>query len=436
MTDITSQEMTAVSSFSDSVHTSDAAKARLRKRYGAERRFQIYGILALAVAISGLILLLGTIISRGYTGFMQTYVALEVFVDPELVQKDKIDQGDFRAMVRKSLLTALGGVETREERTAAYRLLSNADELPVRDAVRANPEIIGQKIKVEVLASSVLDLLRKGYISRTEPEETRKVSNQQIAMYDRLVQQGTIYTKFNWAFFTGRDSAEAEQLGMLGAIVGSIFSLGICVMLAFPMGVATAIYLEEFAPKNKWTDLIEVNISNLAAVPSIVFGLLGLAVFIQFLGLPRSAPIVAGFVLALMSLPIVIIASRAALRAVPPSIRQAAIGLGASKVQVVLHHVLPLAMPGIMTGVILAMAHALGETAPLLMIGMKAFAPSIPGSPMESATVIPALIYNWFTKAEPGFYEKTYAGIMVLLGFLLIMNTTAVYLRRKLERRW
>lgn len=270
----------------------------------------------------------------------------------------------------------------------------------------------------------------------TTPEASRKITDREIVWLDRLKADGAITNTWNTIFFTSGASREAELAGVWGAVVGSFLTLIVTIGVAFPIGVAAAIYLEEFASKNRLTSLIEVNINNLAAVPSIVFGLLGLAVFLNFFGMPRSAPVVGGLVLALMTLPIIIIAGRASLRAVPPSIREAALGIGASKVQMVFHHVLPLAMPGIMTGTILGMAHALGETAPLLMIGMVAFIVDIPGGFTEPATILPVQIFMWADFPEPAFQQKTSAAIMVLLGFLILMNAIAVVLRKRFERRW
>ena len=278
--------------------------------------------------------------------------------------------------------------------------------------------------------------MTKGAIRRELPESGRKVKDLQLGWYDRMEQEGRIETRFNTGFFSTGDSREPEQAGIWGAIVGSFLTMLVTLILAFPVGLAAAVYLEEFAPKNRLTDLIEVNINNLAAVPSIVFGLLGLAVFLNFFELPRSAPLVGGMVLALMTLPTIIIAARASLLAVPPSVREAALGLGASRVQVVSHHVLPLAMPGILTGTIIGMARALGETAPLLMIGMVAFIVDIPGGPTDASTVMPVQIYLWADSPERGFVEKTSGAVIVLLAFLVVMNASAVYLRKKFERRW
>jgi len=296
--------------------------------------------------------------------------------------------------------------------------------------------VIGTSIELWVPADDDVDMLMKGHIKRDAPEQERRMKDNQIAWVDRLVEQGRLESRFNTTFFTAGDSREPELAGILGAASGSFFMLIVTLLLSFPMGVAAAVYLEEFAPQNRWTDLIEVNINNLAAVPSIVFGLLGLAVFINFFGLPRSAPLVGGLVLTLMTLPTIIIASRAALKSVPPSIREAALGIGASKMQTVFHHVLPLSMPGMLTGTIIGMAQALGESAPLLMIGMIAFIVDIPTSVTDPATALPVQIYLWADSPERAFVERTSAAIMVLLAFLITMNALAVMLRKKFERRW
>jgi phosphate transport system permease protein len=340
-------------------------------------------------------------------------------------------------MVRQALRDQLGNVGSdRAARAAAHRLLSSGADLQAREIVLNDRAAIGQKREIWLIADGDVDSFLKGSISRDTPEDRRRISNQQIAWIEKLQADGRLKSRFNTTIFSRGASANPEMAGVGVAALGSFMMLVITVLLALPIGVAAAIYLEEFAPKNRFTDLIEVNINNLAAVPSIVFGILGLAVFINFFGLPRSAPIVGGLVLTLMSLPTIIIATRAALKAVPPSIRDAALGLGASKMQAIFHHVLPLAMPGILTGTILALAHALGETAPLLMIGMVAFVVDYPGGPLDPATALPVQIYMWSNLPERGFIARTSAAIMILLGFLLVMNALAIWLRTKFERRW
>ncbi|MDH4056830.1 MAG: phosphate ABC transporter permease PstA, partial [Gammaproteobacteria bacterium] len=324
----------------------------------------------------------------------------------------------------------------RNDRRDLNRLLSVGAGFQVRDLVVANPDLIGTTQKIWVPAASNVDMLMKGNIDATVDESLRNLSDRQIRWIDTLDQAGRVDLRLNKALFTNGDSREPELAGIRGAMMGSFFMLVVTIALAFPVGVAAAIYLEEFAPKNRWSDLVEVNINNLAAVPSIVFGLLGLAVFINWMGLPRSAPLVGGLVLALLTLPVIIIASRAAIKAVPPSIREAALGLGASKMQVVFHHVMPLAMPGMLTGAIIGMSRALGESAPLLMIGMIAFIVDVPGGFTDPATALPVQIYLWADSPERAFAERTSAAIIVLLAFLLLMNLAAVILRRRMERRW
>jgi len=306
----------------------------------------------------------------------------------------------------------------------------------VRDAVVANPSVIGSTLTLAIPASDPFDQFNKGSISRDVPEDQRRVNDQQIEWFDQLVAEGRVSTPVNWGLLFNADSRFPELAGLAGAIVGSFYALLVCFIISFPIGIAAAIYLEEFAAKNRWTDIIEVNINNLAAVPSIVFGLLGLAVFLNFFGLPRSAPLVGGMVLALMTLPTIIIVTRNALKAVPPSIREGALGVGASKHQMIMHHVLPLALPGILTGTIIGLAQALGETAPLLLIGMNAFITSPPGGILDPSTALPTQIFIWADSPERGFVSLTSAGILVLLAFLIIMNSIAIFLRQRLERAW
>ncbi len=386
--------------------------------------------------------LLASILHGGLTAFVSTQIRLDVEFDPKVIDarggREALLQADWAKIVDAALEAKFPDATSRPARRALSGLVSPGAQQELRNMVIADPSLIGQKRTVWLTASSDVDMFMKGYYERPKPgaPEGGRINERSIGWIDRLVAEGAIEKRFNTRFFTAADSREPELVGVWGGIVGSFYTLLITLALAFPIGVAGAIYLEEFAPKNRFTDLIEVNINNLAAVPSIVYGLLGLAVFINAFGMPRSAPLVGGCVLALMSLPIIIIAGRAALKAVPPSIREAALGVGASKMQMVLHHVLPLAMPGMLTGTILAMAHALGETAPLLMIGMVAFVVDIPTSPLQAATVLPVQIFMWADHPERGFVEKTSAAIIVLLVFLLAMNAVAIYLRKKFERKW
>jgi phosphate transport system permease protein len=327
-------------------------------------------------------------------------------------------------------------VTDRGERRDLYSIISTGAGFDLRDMVLENPALIGTRQEVWVVADDEIDMLMKGHIDRSVSELDRRVKDDQIAWVDKLAADGRVEKRFNSNFFLAGDSRDPELAGIRGALVGSMYTLLLTLLLSFPIGVAAAVYLEEFAPRNRLTDLIEVNINNLAAVPSIVFGLLGLAVFINFFGIPRSSPLVGALVLTLLVLPTIIIASRAALKSVPPSIREAALGVGASPMQTVLYHVLPLAMPGMLTGTIIGMAHALGESAPLLMIGMVAFIVTIPGGFFDPATVLPVQIFLWADSPERAFVEKTSAAILVLLAFLILMNAVAVILRKRFERRW
>ncbi len=417
-------------------------EAGLRRRYRAERRFRAYGIAAVSVGLIAVAFLFASIFSNGWTVFAQSYVKLEVTYDPEIIDPagtrdpDTLSSADYNQVIRAALRERFPEVEGRSNLRALYALMSDAGQFELRKRVLADPALIGRTESYWFLVNDRVDLLMKGKIERDLPEDTRGLSDQDVAWIDALLADGSLALRFNRGFFTHGDSREPEQAGVWGAVMGSFFTLVVTLLLSFPIGVAAAVYLEEFAPKNRWTDFIEVNINNLAAVPSIVFGLLGLAVFIQLFGLPRSAPLVGGLVLTLMTLPTIIIASRAALKGVPPSIREAALGMGASEVQTVAHHVLPLAMPGMLTGAIIGMARALGESAPLLMIGMVAFIVDVPGSFTDPATVLPVQVYLWADSPERAFLERTSGAIIVLLGFLLIMNATAVVLRQKFERRW
>jgi phosphate transport system permease protein len=416
--------------------TLDIVKTGLARRYRAERRFQRFGVAAILSSVAFLLLLFVNIADNGWSAFQQTFVQLDVNFDPDLLNQEDLATADYPGLVKKSLRMQFPDAKGRRDRRSLYALVSTGASFQLRNMVMKDPSIIGKTMSIWVPADDDVDMLEKGHIKRDVPESERRLNNMQLAWIDRLKKDGKIRKQFNMAFFTAGDSREPELAGIWGAVVGSFYTLVITLLLSFPIGVASAVYLEEFAPKNRWTDLIEVNINNLAAVPSIVFGLLGLAVFLNFFGLPRSAPLVGGLVLTLMTLPTIIIASRASLTSVPPSIREAALGVGASKMQTVFHHVFPLALPGMLTGTIIGMARALGETAPLLMIGMVAFIVDIPRGFTDPSTVLPVQIYLWADSPERAFVERTSAAIMVLLAFLIVMNATAVILRKKFERRW
>lgn len=422
--------------------TIEKVRESLKRRHAAERRFRTWGLMAVVSGLMFLGLLFVSIIGNGYSAFLQTEIRLEVNFDPQVIDPagtrdpQALAQADWGALIKEGLRELFPEVSARNDRRKLAELVSSGASFRLHDRVVDDPSLIGTRAAVWLPAGDDIDMLMKGHIDRGMPEAERRVKDQQLAWVDRLAERGAIAKHFNWTLFEAGDSREPELAGIRGAVVGSFYTLMVTLLLSFPIGVAAAVYLEEFAPKNRWTDLIEVNINNLAAVPSIVFGLLGLAVFINFFGLPRSAPLVGGLVLALMTLPIIIIASRAALKSVPPSIREAALGIGASQVQMVLYHVLPLAMPGMLTGTIIGMAHALGETAPLLMIGMVAFIVDVPQGIFDPATVLPVQIFLWADSPERAFVERTSAAIMVLLAFLITMNAVAVVLRKRFERRW
>ena len=411
-----------------------AYASRVKRRNAAEKRFQVYGLIAIGLALSFLVILFSSVILQATGAFTQTKVQIATEIDPDVVDRNDIRRSDFGGLLKRALRERFPDVSGRRAKRALYAIVSPGAAFELREAVEADPDLIGTTVTMWLTASDDVDQYVKGNI-KVDADQAR-ISVAQAKWIDALEHDGDLKTVFNTAFFTNGDSREPEMAGIWGAVVGSFFTLVVTLLLAFPIGVMTAVYLEEFAPKNRWTEMIEVNINNLAAVPSIVFGLLGLAVFLNVMHLPRSAPMVGGMVLALMTLPTIIIAGRAALKAVPPSIREAALGMGASRVQVVTHHVLPLAMPGMLTGTIIGMAQALGETAPLLMIGMVAFIVDIPGGPTDAATVLPVQIYLWADAPERAFVERTSAAILVLLGFLILMNLAAVVLRKRFERRW
>ncbi len=417
----------------------EIVRQSLKRRYRKERRFRFYGIAAIGVALLSLVILFTDIIGKGYTGFIKTTITLDVVLDGEVMylqdaaDPEQLDMADFQAPIIRALQQYFPEAQDRRDVRELSRLAGSYASNQVRDLLKAQPELLGTTQTLEFLAHDSVSV----YVKHADnPSYSIRLSEQQQRWVDQLLADGVIDTAFNDVLFSRGDSREPSNAGILGAIVGSLLTMVVTLVIAFPVGVAAAIYLEEFAPQNRITDFIEVNINNLAAVPSIIFGLLGLAVFIGLFGMPRSVPVVGGLVLALMTLPTIIISSRAAIKSVPPSIREAAEGIGASKMQVVLHHVLPLAMPGMLTGSIIGMAQALGETAPLLLIGMVAFIVEVPDGFFSSATVLPVQIYLWAGSAEQGFVELASAGIMVLLTFLISMNALAIWLRKRLERRW
>jgi phosphate transport system permease protein len=415
--------------------SSPRAMAQIKRRHRSELLLKGLGIGALLIAFTMLFILIWTLVSTGWQAFTQTHARIDFPVSEEHINAGNLERSNWRAMVQDAMVATLPDIEGVDERQLAT-MLSNSAQFRLRDAVVANPALVGTTVVLDVPLSDPYDQLNKGLIDRTTPEEFRRLNDAEIAAFDALSASGRVTKPFNWALFNSADSRFPELAGLRGALVGSFYTLLTCFVLSFPIGIGAAIYLEEFAPRNRVSDLIEININNLAAVPSVVFGLLALAVFIGWFGMPRSAPIVGGMTLALMTLPTIIIATRAALKAVPPSIREAALGIGASKQQVVFHHVLPLAMPGILTGTIIGLAQALGETAPLLLIGMNAFITAAPATPFDSATALPTQIFIWADSPERGFVSRTSAAILVLLGFLIAMNALAIFLRSKFERKW
>jgi phosphate transport system permease protein len=414
---------------------SDRYAARIRARRRSELWLRGLGLGAIGIALLMLAIMLTSILTSAAGALRQTHVTIEVPISAELVDASDPFSGNWRRVMQDYVATLFPGASGPELRELGG-ILSNGAQFRVRDAVVADPSLIGRSLTITVPVSDPYDQLAKGYVDRDAPEAQRRLNDAQIAAFDMLEGQGAVSRPLNFGLLTQADSRFPELAGLRGAAIGTFYLLLTTFAIAFPVGIGAAIYLEEFAPKNRLSDFIEVNINNLAAVPSVVFGLLALAVFLNWFGLPRGAPFVGGLTIALMSLPTIIIATRAALKAVPPSIREAALGVGASKQQVVFQHVLPLAMPGILTGTILAMANAIGETAPLLLIGMNAFITSTPSSPFESATTLPTQIFIWADSPERGFVSRTSAGIVVLLVALITMNALAIYLRRRFERRW
>ena len=419
--------------------TTEKVRKTLARRYRAEKRFKAFGIGSIAIGLMALVLLFTDIIGKGHSAFVEHEIQLPITFDAEVLDvsnprdEDELNYGNYQGVIRDALAARFPSVEGRQDTRALNQLVSTGAGYALRDMLREDPSLLGETRTLWLLADDDVDLFLK---ANEKQREDSRLNAKQREWVAELEASGETRVVFNRSLFSYGDSREPEQAGILGAILGSLFTMIVTLVLSFPIGVAAAVYLEEFAPKNKFTDFIEVNINNLAAVPSIIFGLLGLAVIIGLFGLPRSVPLVGGIVLTLMTLPTIIISSRAAIKAVPPSIRQAALGLGASKMQVVLHHVLPLALPGMLTGAIIGMAQALGETAPLLMIGMVAILVDRPAGPLDAATVLPVQIYLWADSPEQSFEALASAAIMVLLAFLITMNTLAVVLRKRLERRW
>jgi phosphate transport system permease protein len=432
-----------------------AGSARTRARNAREWRMKAYGIGAIVISLATLAFMLITIFMDGVSAFRQATITFPLTVDAAIVDKAgnrnpeemaKVTTIGYKRLLAQGFAAHLAaeGIDTAgvPEKDLGD-MLSDDGPARLRDRVLADPSLVGQVVDVSVYATGRIDGYLKGRVTRETAERDTNVTPEQLDLADNLMAAGLLTLPFNWGFLTGPDASDLrpEASGLGVAIIGSLYMMVMVALFTVPVGVAASIYLEEFAPKNRLTDLIEVNISNLAAVPSIVFGILGLAIFINFMGLPQSSSLVGALVISLMTLPTIIIATRAAIRAVPPSIRDAAMGVGASKMQVVFHHVLPLAMPGIMTGTILGLASALGETAPLLLIGMVAFVTNYPAGPLEGgvmdpATALPVQVYSWASRSDPAFIERSSGAIIVLLVFLVIMNVAAILLRRRFERRW
>ena len=417
-------------------------KNLLKKRYNAERRFQWYGKIAIGLALSFLAVFMFQIFSKGYSAFQKTWIVTEVHYDKELLlidaespSKDDLENADYYDVAYKAMTSLDPGLPEEEDRQL-IQMVSYKYETEVKDLLLKNPDYLGKIVPIKLTASDDIDQVHKGNYPRDIPEKNRRVNDYQLQIYDMLNERGDILSEFNISFFTSPDSREAELAGIASSFMGTVFSILVCLAFSFPVAVLAAIYLEEFAPKNKFTDFIEVNINNLAAVPSIVFGVLGLGVLLAVFNLPRSTPLVGGITLSLMTLPTIIIAARASLKAVPPSIREAALAMGASNMQTTMHHTVPLSMPGTLSGTIIGLAQALGETAPLILIGMVAFVNTIPGTPVDPAASLPVQIYIWSESAERGFVEKVSACIMVLLAFLILMNLAAQIVRHKFEKKW
>ena len=413
----------------------------LDKRYKDEKRFQLYGKSAISIALLFLAIFIFKIFSTGYTAFQKTWILVpinfnseELYLDENPNPEDLADAEFYDLALIE--VAKLDPDANEDQENEIKKMFSYIFDREMKEHLLKNPSLLGKTDEVFLTASDDLDQVFKGNYPRDLPEDQRRVSDYQLKIFDRLVEEEKVVSKFNVSFFTYADSREAELAGIASSVMGSFFSILVCLMIAFPVAVLAAIYLEEFAPKNRLTDFIEVNINNLAAVPSIVFGLLGLGILLAVFHLPRSTPLVGGITLSLMTLPTIIIAARASLKAVPPSIREAALAMGASRMQTTLHHTVPLSMPGTLSGTIIGLAQALGETAPLILIGMVAFVNTIPASPLDPAASLPVQIYIWAESAERGFVEKVSACIMVLLIFLVLMNLFAQIIRHKFEKKW
>lgn len=416
----------------------------LNKRLNSEKRFRIYCIGAMSFALAWVLILFLNIFSSGYSAFYRTVIQVDVpFLNliEDTTQFSEMSSEDINnlsmySFSKKAIYRLFPDIEEKKDKKMLIRLFSIEFEQEIREFLKSNKSNINETETIYLTASDDVDQVNKGNYPRDLDEDKRRIKDIQLLFFDDLVDRGLVSYEFNLPFLMRGDSREPELAGVGGSIVGSLFTILVVLILSFPIGIFAAIYLEEFATKNRVTDFIEININNLAAVPSIVFGLLGLGIILNTFGLPRSTPLVGGIVLSLMTLPTIIIATRASLRAVPPSIREGALAVGATKMQAVMHHVVPVAMPGALTGTIIGLAQALGETAPLLLIGMVAFVVDVPQTPLDASASLPVQVYLWSESAERGYVEKTSATIMMLLGFLILMNLAAVLIRRKFETKW
>lgn len=416
----------------------------LNKRLNSEKRFRIYCIGAMSFALAWVLILFLNIFSSGYSAFYRTVIQVDVpFLNliEDTTQFSEMSSEDINnlsmySFSKKAIYGLFPDIEEKKDKKMLIRLFSIEFEQEIREFLKSNKSNINETETIYLTASDDVDQVNKGNYPRDLDEDKRRIKDIQLLFFDDLVDRGLVSYEFNLPFLMRGDSREPELAGVGGSIVGSLFTILVVLILSFPIGIFAAIYLEEFATRNRVTDFIEININNLAAVPSIVFGLLGLGIILNTFGLPRSTPLVGGIVLSLMTLPTIIIATRASLRAVPPSIREGALAVGATKMQAVMHHVVPVAMPGALTGTIIGLAQALGETAPLLLIGMVAFVVDVPQTPLDASASLPVQVYLWSESAERGYVEKTSATIMMLLGFLILMNLAAVLIRRKFETKW
>ena len=406
-----------------------------QKRHRAERRFKAYGLISLVAAASMLAVIIGSMAYKAIPAFNNYTLNLEIDMSNQS-SNSMIEDINYRGLLRDSLFSLFPEIEDRSEKRKLSKLISSSSSYNLQDFIIENPSYINKKFYFNVLFTDDSDLFYKGYVDTSLPESERRIDDDEVLWLEYLYSLGRVKNKISSNLFLNGDSREPEVAGFFGATIGSLITIFVTLILSFPVGVFTAIYLENFAVKNRLTDFIEVNINNLAAVPSIIFGLLGLAVFINFFGMPRSVPLVGGLVLSLMTLPTIIITTRSALQSVPPSIREAALAMGASEMQVVFQHLLPAALPGIFTGTIIGLARAFGESAPLLLIGMVAFIVDIPGSISDPATALPVQIYIWADSPERAFVAKTSAATLILIGLLVIINLVAVILRKRYEVKW